>query len=144
MDPREFQELAESLANGVSPAEMRTAISRAYYSVYNVGLEMLKGMGFQISEGPSGHKDVEHWLSNCGNITVQKVGSQLAELRSRRIQADYRLDKREVEAPKTARVLVQQASRMIKVLDECGAGPEREDLIRGIREYLEKISWRYC
>lgn len=140
MDPRKFQNLAETLVKAESPAETRTAISRAYYSVYNVGVETLKGMGFKIPEGPGGHGDVEHKLSNCGNVIVERVGTQLADLRSRRIQADYRLDRREVEISKTALLLVRQASRMIKVLDECCAGPDRNGIIKGIRKYLDKLS----
>lgn len=54
MNPREFQQLASKLANGNSPAEFRTAISRGYYAAYNVGVEALEQMGFRISEVPLG------------------------------------------------------------------------------------------
>lgn len=143
MNPREFQELAERLVTIDRPAETRTAISRAYYSVYNVAAEMLKDIGFEISEGPGGHSEAVQRLSNCGSVKVQKVGSQLSDLRSRRIKADYRLERRDVEISKTAQAIVIQAAKMIKELDECRTGTDREDLIRGIREYLSKLSQRY-
>jgi hypothetical protein len=140
MNPREFQDLATKLANGDSPAEFRTAVSRAYYSVFNVGVEIMKGMGFHISENPGGHGELEHRLSNSKHIEIEKVGSQLGDLRSRRIQADYRLERREVETRKNAQALVQQASAMITVLDRCCTGPDRPKIVEGIREYLGKLS----
>jgi len=73
MNPREFQQLASKLANGNSPAEFRTAISRAYYAAYNVGVEVLEQMGFRISEGPAGHGEVRHHLNNSGDIEMMRV-----------------------------------------------------------------------
>lgn len=139
MDPRDFQTLAEKLASGTSPAEMRTAISRSYYAVYNVGVELLNGMGFRSKEGPSGHTDVEFKLSNSTNIEVEKIGSQLADLRSKRIQADYRLDAPTVEGNSTAMATARQAKRMIKTLDTQCSGPKRGAIIKGIEQYLRKI-----
>lgn len=143
MNPREFQELAKKLANGDSPAEFRTAVSRAYYSVFNVGAELMKGMGFPIPESPSGHGELEYRLSNSKHIDVEKVGSQLADLRSRRIHADYRLERKEVETRKNAQAVVQQASGMIIVLDRCCTGPDRPKVVEGIREYLGKLAKRH-
>ncbi|MFH0812226.1 MAG: hypothetical protein V2A69_05245, partial [Pseudomonadota bacterium] len=47
---REFQKLASELVKRNEPAEIRTAISRAYYATHNVGAEILTGMGFEIVE----------------------------------------------------------------------------------------------
>jgi len=140
MNPREFQELAKKLANGESPAEFRTAVSRAYYSVFNVGAELMKEMGFPISVGPSGHGELVYKLSNSKHIDVEKVGSQLSDLRGRRIHADYRLERKDVETRNNAQAAVQQASKMIIVLDRCCTGADRTKVIQGIKDYLEKIS----
>lgn len=48
MEPREFQILASELVSRNRPADIRTAISRAYYAVFNVGVEVLKEFGFTI------------------------------------------------------------------------------------------------
>lgn len=142
MDPRDFQKLASKLASGKSPSEIRTAISRAYYSAFNVGVDLLKGIGLGVSKGLGGHGEVEHRLSNSANIDVEKVGSQLSDLRSRRIRADYRLDNKEIENQKNAQALVQQARKMIQTLDTCFTGPHREEIVSAIREYLQKIAAR--
>ena len=142
MDPRNFQTLAAKLASGTSPAEIRTAVSRAYYSVFNVGVEVLKRIGFGVSEGSSGHGEVEHRLSNSGNINVEKVGSQLSDLRSRRIKADYRLSTKQIENQKSAQALVRQAHKMIQTLDIYFTGPHQEEIASAIRQYLEKLNAR--
>jgi len=141
MDPRDFQKLAAKLAFEKSPSEIRTAISRAYYSVFNVGVELLKGIELGVSKGPGGHGEVEHRLSNSANIDVEKVGSQLSDLRSRRIQADYRLDKKEIENQKNAQALVQQAHKMIQTLDRYFTGPHRKELVCAIQDYMKKIKY---
>jgi len=140
MDPREFQTLASALANGKTPAEIRTAISRAYYATHNIGVEILEEMGFRISEGPSGHGDVWNRLSNSGNSEVMKVGSQLSGLYTMRIHADYRLARKDVENQKTAQGLVEQANRMIKILDENCSGLKKTQIIKAIQDWERKVS----
>jgi len=140
MNPRDFQGLAEKLVTGKTPAEFRTAISRAYYSVFSVGVELLDGMGFRISKGPQGHGELGHRLSNSKHPDIEKVGSQLGDLMARRIHADYRLERKDVETMGNAQAIVQQASQMIKILDKYSTSPDRERVIKGIREYLKKIS----
>jgi len=140
MDPRHFQQLASELVNGSSVAHMRTAISRAYYASYNVSVEILKNMGFSISEGPSGHGQIQRYLNNCGNQNVNKIGSQIMDLHSRRIDADYRLNKTSVENPKTAKALVKQAEKMIDALDTHCFGSERISIIEAIKSYKESTN----
>ena len=140
MGPREFHRRASQLVGGTSPAEFRTAISRAYYATYNVAVEILQDMGFRINKGPAGHGDVQNRLSNCGDAEVMGVGSQLTDLHSRRIQADYRLDRTDVENIKTARALVEQARRMIQTLDGCRSDPRRGQVITAIQDWEQKVS----
>jgi hypothetical protein len=139
MDPREFQTLAFTLVNGKTPAEIRTAISRAYYAIHNVGAEVLSRAGFRISEGPGGHGDVWNRLSNSGNSEVMKVGSQLSDLYTMRIHADYRLARKDVENQKTAQGLVEQANRMIKILDGNCSGTKGTHIIKAIQEWEKKV-----
>lgn len=139
MDPRDFHQLASHLVRSSSAAEIRTAISRAYYAVYHVSAEILRAMGFQISTGPQGHGDVRNRLSNSGAPEVMRIGSQLGDLQGRRIQADYRLDNLEVENPKTAHALVEQAARMIQTLERCSKGLQRPQIIAAIEAWEQKI-----
>jgi hypothetical protein len=140
MDPQEFLQLASELVRGSRAAELRTAISRAYYAVYNVSVEILAGMGFRIDRGPGGHGDVQKYLGNSRDPEVEKIGSQLVDLHGRRIRADYRLDNKDIENQKTARALVEQAGRMIRTLDECRSEPRRAQIINAIRDWERKVS----
>jgi uncharacterized protein (UPF0332 family) len=142
MDPREFKSLASDLVSSTKPAYLRTAISRAYYAAYNVGAELLMGMGFEIHQGPSAHANVEYRFNNSGSAELSKASSQLALLRTRRIEADYRLDRKNVENPKTAEALVKEAEKIIKVLDKQCIGSQRENIIKAIREYDRVTSGR--
>jgi hypothetical protein len=139
MNPREFQRLASELVTGKTPAEIRTAISRAYYATHNVGAEILSRVGFRISEGPGGHGDVWNRLSNSGDSEITKVGSQLSNLYAMRIHADYRLNRTDVENQKTAQGLVEQANRMIKILDENFSGPKRTEITKAIQDWEQKV-----
>ena len=139
MDPREFQVLSSELVAGNRASELRTAISRAYYAVHNVGVEILTEFGFRISKSPSGHGEVWNHLSNSGDSEVVIVGSKLSDLHSRRIHADYRMDKKDVEVQMTAKALVETASKMIQVLDGCRSRSRRDQMIKAIREWEGKI-----
>ncbi len=137
---REFQKLASELVKRNEPAEIRTAISRAYYATHNVGAEILTGMDFEIVEGAGGHGDVWNRLSNSGDSEVMRVGSQLSNLHTTRIHADYWLNRKEVENQKTGQALVKQANRMIQILDEYYSEPKRTQIIKAIQDWEQKIS----
>lgn len=141
MNPREFQNLASTLANGKTPAEIRTAMSRAYYATHNVGVEFLSGLGFRIPKNASGHGEVWNRLSNSGDKEIMNVGSKLQTLHGMRLRADYRLDEKEVENQKTAQGLVEQANSMIKVLDGNCSGPKRTQIIKAIQDWEQKVFW---
>ena len=140
MDPHDFYQLASQLANSPHAAELRTAISRAYYAIYHVGVTLLESLGFRLSSGPAGHGDVRNRLSNSGDPEMMRVGNQLGQLQSQRIAADYRLRNTSVENPKTAQAVVQQAQRMIQILDACFAEPKRTQIMQAIQEWERKIS----
>ena len=57
-----------------------------------------------------------------------------------RIHADYRMDRRDVENQKTAQGLVQQAKRMIKILDENFSGSKGAQITKAIQDWEQKIS----
>lgn len=140
MNPREFYELAKELSQRTRPSEIRSSISRAYYAVYHVSVEILEKLGFQIPKGPGGHGDVQRKLANSGDQEVTKVGDDLNNLQSMRIKADYRLEHKAVENPKTAQAWMRQVERMIQVLAACLSEPKRSQLTKAIQEYEKKIS----
>lgn len=140
MKPRDFQTLASKLASETGAAELRSAVSRAYYAVYNSAVEMVDKLGFHVSSGAQGHGDVQKWLGNSGDSEIEKVGSKLANLRSRRNRADYELNRRDIEKPGNVQAAVRDAESMLRSLEQCLRESERCQRIKlGIEEYQRKI-----
>ncbi len=141
MNPRDFHELASELVGSSNTAKIRTAINRAYYAAYNTGVEILNDMGFYPRTGPSGHKDVQYHLNNSGDDEIISACVKMDGLFSKRIRADYKLDKKDVDNPKTATALVKDAGSIIKTLDISTSkhGGKRQEIINSIKKWKEKI-----
>jgi hypothetical protein len=135
MDPRDFIALAARLAAGSSASECRTAISRSYYAVFNVGAAHLRDLGFSVGKGAAAHGEVQRCLSNSGLSDVVLVGSELNNLHSSRNRADYQLERPDVERPANAQAIVALARNLIQTLDMSIRGPERVQLQATIRQW---------
>jgi uncharacterized protein (UPF0332 family) len=140
MEPRVFLDLADLLSKGTTPAEYRTAVSRAYYSLYNAGVKALEEMGFTVKTDHKGHTQVQHYLNNTGESELSQVSSQLSSLQTKRNKADYRLTDVEIENQRIALAAVSQATRMVQLLERCTAGPNRSAIIQAIADYRVKTN----
>jgi uncharacterized protein (UPF0332 family) len=79
MDPLEFQRLAERLAANPNAAELRTAISRAYYAAFHSACPFLTDAGFTPPRTATAHDEVQKRLNNCGQKEVQSAAAQLGQ-----------------------------------------------------------------
>lgn len=140
MNAKAFLELAKHLLEENTPAKCRTAVSRAYYAVYNFSVEILKDMGFQVAAGPGGHGQVINYFSNAGDRGLSEVGVQMSRLRAKRINADYRLANASWESHSYAEIAVRQATVMLEMVGRCLSGPRRDVIIQGIKEYCQKTN----
>jgi uncharacterized protein (UPF0332 family) len=136
MDPRDFRELADRLAGGASPAEYRSAISRAYYAAFHVGIETLHALGFRVSRGAAGHGEVARCFDNCANQEAVNAARSLSNLHTLRIRADYQLDRLDVESAAVAVKAVKQAQSVIDAFDRILTGPQRTSIESAI------LAWR--
>ena len=135
MDPRDSQKVVSALARGSTAAEYRSAVSRAYYAVFNVAAEHLRGLGFPIGKGAAAHGEFQKCLSNAGDRAVSGVASDMNMLHTRHNKADYRLDAKDVEDPVDAQSFVAQAEVMIRRLDTAFNGPDRAKLQAAIHQW---------
>jgi hypothetical protein len=83
MNPRDFCNVAQQLAGGNDPAQLRTAAGRAYYALFNVGAELIDPI-VPVNRGPAGHGQIIRLLQNCSDADVKAVGRGLGMLHSRR------------------------------------------------------------
>ena len=90
-NPQDFLALARTLVNNSSSgeAELRSAVSRAYYAVHLEARERLIAAGQMVAtKSGADHDIVVSRLRSRGG----SVGDQVDWLRVRRIRADYRLE----------------------------------------------------
>ena len=92
--PLDFLKTAELLRDNDLEPHQRSSISRSYYAAFLHLLEHIKG-GLQIRKTTisSPHEFVKKCLINCSNRSVMTIGHRLDSLRTKRTDADYRLDK---------------------------------------------------
>src|SRR5579862_9645242 len=147
MQPDEFLEVASSLAttSNATPADIRTAISRAYYATYHVAFDLLCQIGLEPSTGHDAHKDLRNLLRNSGHYELRSLAGTLSNLQGRRVDADYHLDRKDVERPKVATAIVEQARSAIKDLRCHLTGNKREEIRIAMKKWRGTIgigSWR--
>ncbi len=141
MNPREFCTVAGVFAARGEAAACRSAISRAYYSLFHVVLDFLVAHHVKLPKNrPESHKLIFRLLFNCGNGDLRLVASALNDLRGQRNDADYEMSNRDVELPSTARVAVERAQREIRRFDAfTQSQTEIASEVQGIRLYATSV-----
>lgn len=90
MQSSEFLQTARDLLLQNNPASNRSAVSRAYYAVYNSGINFLMNLGVP---NLNGHKVYHDDLTNCltfsENAELKEISTTIGNLRIARNNADY-------------------------------------------------------
>jgi uncharacterized protein (UPF0332 family) len=111
-DWNDYLKLAKTLSESTDDAALRTAISRAYYCVYNLSLDKATMNSFSLKKGASTH--VQVWSLYGRNTDRDKICSQLSaiggRMKSRRVKADYRPDYND---------LADEAKEVLADAEEC-------------------------
>ena len=87
----EYLRLAKELVNKTGEAELRSAISRAYYSIFRRACKFLKSKNIPITESGKDHQLVPILLKNRPDLPreAHQLGIHLERLRDDRRRADY-------------------------------------------------------
>ncbi len=94
-DWTDYLDLARNLARSSSihssgEAEMRAAISRAYYAAFCKSRNFLRDVDHDLlSSSASIHQEVQHKFISSRNIIRKSIGLNLSRLRRLRNAADY-------------------------------------------------------
>jgi uncharacterized protein (UPF0332 family) len=80
--------LARELAKQPDEASRRTAVSRAYYAIFNKARVLLEGEGAVISATGRAHDDIWRTLEGAGRGR-RRLGAEGKRLREMRRKADY-------------------------------------------------------
>jgi hypothetical protein len=143
MNGRDFLVVAKKWSSSRDEAELKSAVSRAYYAAFHVARQLFEDLHFVVPQADRAHKYLSFRLSNCGDPLLEQAGYDLDDLRSARNLADYNL--RRPLAQTTAASSVQIAERIVRTLDGL-VGPRRNQVYDAIRVYerdaLGEITWR--
>ena len=111
----DFFYLAVSLSKGSTPAELRTATSRAYYGAFHKAKELIERCGIALPVGPECHVKLRYLLDQAGSPEVAAIGAQLWSLRNARNHADYDLSDVRPESRKTVVLYLKFADESWRV-----------------------------
>ena len=144
MNWRDFLTLASRLAAGNTEAEWRSAVSRAYYTVFHVARSLLRDLNFAVPRADRSHQFLVFRLCNCSDSVVEAAGRDLESLRRSRNRADYD------EAPPISQSLangaVQLAVDIVRVLDDAKIEPVRTQIMDAMKVYerdvLHDVTWQ--
>ncbi len=143
MNWRDFLVLAARLATGTTEADLRTAVSRAYYAAFHVARRLLTDLSFTVPRADRTHQYLVFRLSNCGESVVEQAGRDLETLRRLRNRADYDEAPALLQPQATAAVLLAEA--IVHVLDAAGQEPARtrmrDAMIVYERDVLHDVTW---
>ena len=86
-----YLRLAEDLAAKGDEASLRTAISRAYYFIFNIAYARAeRNLGPKPENTTTTHKWCWDAYSNCGDQICQELGTEGERLKWLRVQMDYK------------------------------------------------------
>lgn len=85
-----YYTLANELAGRADEASRRSAISRAYYYVFNLALARATSNGFQPLPGEPSHKQLWRNYSDSPEYNCRKLAEIANRLKEKRERADYR------------------------------------------------------
>jgi hypothetical protein len=124
MQPERFLDVARRLTAAGGPEDCRSAISRAYYAVFNVAETFLSRMNFHRPKKDY-HPTLQRRLMASLDSEILRVGSDLGDFHEERVQADYHMQSRPPESKANAEAAAEKAQKMIDVLNSCPIHSDR-------------------
>jgi hypothetical protein len=134
----DFISLAGRLAAGQNPSPVihRTVINRAYYGAMHLARQFLASIQVPFDE----RHNIHFFLCNSGHHEAEEAGKILEGLLDRRMRADYRLERADVESANFAQYAVEMAHEFRSYLDRCHTEPARGAVRSGIEAYRKRTS----
>ena len=86
---KDYFELAKSLAAQPGEAEKRSAISRAYYSVFNTAVANVRSARQDFGYKPNGHAWCWDAYTLSQNYQTRQIGLLGSRMKGKRVKADY-------------------------------------------------------
>lgn len=143
MDPADFLSLAIRLSVSQREADLRTAVSRAYYGAFHLARNLLLDCGVPLSGKDLYRVEVHQKLRYCfgesGNDEAVLIGKKLGSLRDRRNEADYDLDSATFGRPSNVALEIYIAQEIAESLMRCRSEPAFSALRENVRAYARDV-----
>jgi len=142
MEPKAFLELAQQLSkNADSEASLRSCVSRSYYALYNFMARFIDENIEKLSRSAKDHEKVYYYFSNCGIDNVEKIASDLNDLREDRNDSDYKLHLDKFKNQVIVSLLYKKANLAFNSFESIiGNSKKRKRIAKGIQRYKEKTN----
>lgn len=142
MDPSEFLSLAIRLSASPHEADLRSAVSRAYYGAFHIARGFIEDCGIRFSDkklyGSDVHRKVRFCLRESGRYDVVRAGEKLGSLRDERNQADYDLKLRKFDPP-TIALRLKMTHEIVDAVERCRRDPAFEAIRDRMRTYARDV-----
>ncbi len=144
VSPRAFFDLATELLKRDSEASWRSAISRAYYSLFHECRTLLAKLGFVMRQSDQAHTSISRRLTQSGVARLLRLGQLLQEMKRVRNAADY--DLTQALSQKVAYDEVDRIGASLQLLDQKLDIQDQQRAIDNIRRYerdvLREVTWQ--
>jgi hypothetical protein len=139
MDPADYLALAQQLINQDNEASHRSAVSRAYYGLFNYLHQEISRMGFALRREGTIHDEIYRLLHNCGVEEVRCNAVLLRQLREGRNKADYFYLLPFL--PSVEAIQHCQSAKMLLAFfkQQFADAAAREKIRTGIKDYRERL-----
>ncbi len=120
--------LVANSALGDPEARFRCAVSRAYFAAFHLAAGTLEQFGVPVPQNHEGHEQAYRRLFGTGQPEAQQAARLLHDLRRDRNEADYRLERQRFSKEANARLSVEGAFDVKRLLEACRQEPTRSVL----------------
>lgn len=128
----DFVVCAERLARSSAEADLRSAVSRAYFGAFHAARSLLQESGVRLPKTEQVHVKVGFCLQDCGEANAGRAGQQLEVLRLER-RADYDLDDDRFTDGRKAQSEVARARDILGALEQCRSTPAAAEFKTKVR-----------
>lgn len=138
MVARDFLDLAKQLAQEDKPAELRAALGRAYYALYNAAAECQTNLGFVLHTGFTSGKNHSLVRDRFGHVVaddILELYRDMRDLHDMRKCADYDLADADVEDSETVKAHVEIAEEALSLVESIASSPNVTRIVQEMRDW---------
>jgi uncharacterized protein (UPF0332 family) len=137
MDGSEFLSVVLRLLNSNREADLRSAVSRAYYGVFHIARALVEECGVTLPKAAQAHDKLQWCLSQSGHPDAVLAAAKLSSLRADRNEADYDIQSARFRSPMSVQIIIRAAQEIVIAVSICNSEPHLSNLRPKIRAFAK-------